>query len=968
MSATMWRGLYASSKLRASSSTFLASDSTGAQIAAINDPFGSGSSYATLGTVPGQLAMSGNAISKGATEAVLGTDYSVKVRATSADGKREAAETFVFKAIFPTDSISPFTRLITQALYYNNAEWTRGSKHRWASMPFINPVTFGKAADPLRPGDGLYPLQVAQANPTFDDRYHVFFNPSSFAGGATGGIYTVNGGGRILARNLDLSGGRFSLNSAVDQAMVEGCLADNLGKPGFDVIYLGSRDDNRGIACIQGCRSLNINGTNLTFHVTSDPNSAENVSTLTDTRMIGAVGATTNGAAYAVNATVITLASAGSGEIPAGASIKFSGDTNAYAVASGDADVSNGGTITLAGTGLKVAMSATAKTITLQNEIVKFTVSAPPPGGMPIATVPVKIAYTKLAGVDRKNQDFNQEWITLSTTGNVIYCLKNVQSGGDFPGTTAVADVSLPAKLWVMGGSNDGTLPGEHADGLGQKKGYNSFEEWRCHNNYGTGNYQVGGIVGGAKQFFSNIYVKFVRGIAEPSERSSLAVKVGALTQAITKPITISEYYIDGSDRPYVTSVSVSPGANEADNSFTPVGGQTMVDGNGNTLRSYNPLGPIRGGFWFNKAPPRDFAPLSTVGPTGVHPGVGDWVPPVSSQVSGISLSNYDTNSGVAGGDEIAQLDVVNTLMGNVILDVYPTGTTANYIAMKANIMKRGRLPLPVGTMELAFNVDVYPIDGTTHERGALAFRKALTANINVASTGAATTITSATVAAGLVTSTAGSSFTFTLAAIADATVGAANTTREALVPVVAYSSAARTITTVYVDGVAATLVPGSSAINSVGATNYTITGLYRVTLGAANGATGDVVVTMSGSSTACGIGVEVVAGIGVVYDVATFTGATFTQPSTATVFYGAGCLVVATAGYSTAATSGSRRKTHGKAMMTGTGQLAVTPTYTGADLNFGSGIVEAAGADLTTVAGGSPSTAGSVVVFGPRT
>lgn len=78
-------------------------------------------------------------------------------------------------------------------------------------------------------------------------------------------------------------------------------------------------------------------------------------------------GATTNAAGYAVGATVITLASAGTGTIKAGDVITFAGDTNQYVVLSGDADVSNGGTITLANPGLRVAIPAAATNITTVN-------------------------------------------------------------------------------------------------------------------------------------------------------------------------------------------------------------------------------------------------------------------------------------------------------------------------------------------------------------------------------------------------------------------------------------------------------------------------------------------------------------------------------------------------------------------------------------------------------------------------
>lgn len=78
-----------------------------------------------------------------------------------------------------------------------------------------------------------------------------------------------------------------------------------------------------------------------------------------------AAGSTTNAAGYAVGATVITLAAAGTGTILAGDAISFAGDTNKYLVAVGDADVSNGGTITLAAPGLMQAIPTSATAITV---------------------------------------------------------------------------------------------------------------------------------------------------------------------------------------------------------------------------------------------------------------------------------------------------------------------------------------------------------------------------------------------------------------------------------------------------------------------------------------------------------------------------------------------------------------------------------------------------------------------------
>lgn len=74
---------------------------------------------------------------------------------------------------------------------------------------------------------------------------------------------------------------------------------------------------------------------------------------------------TTNAAGYAVGATVITLASAGTGTILAGDVISFAGDANKYVVVAGDTDVSNGGAITIAAPGLMKAIPAAATAVTL---------------------------------------------------------------------------------------------------------------------------------------------------------------------------------------------------------------------------------------------------------------------------------------------------------------------------------------------------------------------------------------------------------------------------------------------------------------------------------------------------------------------------------------------------------------------------------------------------------------------------
>ncbi len=81
-----------------------------------------------------------------------------------------------------------------------------------------------------------------------------------------------------------------------------------------------------------------------------------------------AASATTDNAGYAVGDTVITLASAGTGTFLPGDVVTFAGDANKYVIASpassGDSDVSDGGTITLAAPGLREPIAASATAIT----------------------------------------------------------------------------------------------------------------------------------------------------------------------------------------------------------------------------------------------------------------------------------------------------------------------------------------------------------------------------------------------------------------------------------------------------------------------------------------------------------------------------------------------------------------------------------------------------------------------------
>lgn len=792
-------------------------------------------------------------------------------------------------AVGPLPDFDEVNRIIAKNRYHN-AEWTRTTKHRYASKPLVNPITFGTTVNAMRPGDGLYPRLTTGAGPEIDDRQDVLVNPLSFLNGKVTGIFSGKGGRHVYIRNLDISGYRFSWQLASKQILADGLYGDYLSYPDSDGPYLGGAafgSDKFPLLGIQGARIVNTHGTQSTKHITSDPTTAQNVSTVTDIRMIG-------------------------------------GST------------------------------------------VRITLAQTPPGGMPIVGKEVIVAYSKVAGVERKCQDFNQSWTVSSVSGLVITAALD-NSGGDQPASGTIGQVTSATKMWVMGGSTAATqLPGEHADAIGQQDATKQASIWVSHNNVGMGNYQPGGIVAAQTNSrcavsFSNIYTKFQTNLAEPQQRSTLAMKIGTVSQDFNYPVDISDFYIDATERPWVNNPAVSPGIGESPN--VPVGGSVKTTATGAKVYTYDPASLYRGGYNFNIAPPRDFAPMSTVGPNGVHPGVGDTPLPVESDLTGVVQSVTSVQRNITANQEICQLDITGTMPGNTIVDIWLTNPT-NQLKLEGSILKRGSQALPADILNYSVTVDVYPIDPVTHGRGAKAFTKVFPLSLDVIGTSAVINI--ATTVTGLSTNTVGSSFTFSNVSIADSIVAPANTARDVLIPVTVFAGANRSINSVTVSGVSASLVAGSLSVNNSSTSNYTITGLYRATLGATHGATGNIVVAMSGTSVGCGIGVEVATGIESVRDAKTFASTPFTNPSSVTVQHDADCVVFGTAGYSTATSSGNRRKTHGRFTATGTGSLVVSPTYTGTDFNFGSGIVESVGSDLQVVASGSPATAGSIVVFSP--
>lgn len=111
----------------------------------------------------------------------------------------------------------------------------------------------------------------------------------------------------------------------------------------------------------QGDDSMLRQGVILDMHGMAVRESSEIVTSVAGTGS----SATTDAAGYSVGDTVIALAAAGTGTVLAGDIITFAGDTNKYLVVSGDGNVADGGSITIAAPGLRKALPASATAITV---------------------------------------------------------------------------------------------------------------------------------------------------------------------------------------------------------------------------------------------------------------------------------------------------------------------------------------------------------------------------------------------------------------------------------------------------------------------------------------------------------------------------------------------------------------------------------------------------------------------------
>jgi hypothetical protein len=158
-----------------------------------------------------------------------------------------------------------------------------------------------------------------------------------------------------------------STNQLGEAAQLRKILDDNGAPPGTRSLVIGTTE-GAALRTLTTLTKVNEAGTNMTLRQGelldlfnfSLKESAQITSFTKGTNS----GATTDATGYAKFSTSFTLASAGTGTILAGDLITFAGDANIYQVVTGDADVSNGGTITIAKPGILIAMSAATKAIT----------------------------------------------------------------------------------------------------------------------------------------------------------------------------------------------------------------------------------------------------------------------------------------------------------------------------------------------------------------------------------------------------------------------------------------------------------------------------------------------------------------------------------------------------------------------------------------------------------------------------
>lgn len=164
------------------------------------------------------------------------------------------------------------------------------------------------------------------------------------------------------------AGDPFQTNTG-ETAQLKKILDDN-GAPGSNRQLIINTSAGANLRTLSQLTKVNESGTNMTLRDGELLNL--NAFSIKESNAIArpAIGTssntgTTDTAGYAVGVTTVNLAAAGTGTVVAGDIVIITGDTNKYVVATGIASLAAGGSIVLCNPGLRQAIPASAKTVTV---------------------------------------------------------------------------------------------------------------------------------------------------------------------------------------------------------------------------------------------------------------------------------------------------------------------------------------------------------------------------------------------------------------------------------------------------------------------------------------------------------------------------------------------------------------------------------------------------------------------------
>lgn len=561
-------------------------------------------------------------------------------------------------SITPALSNALSTYAVIASGFYNGAEWTTTTKHRYIPENQVNPIEIGAARNDARPGTGLLGfLSDSNSQPAaIDTRCDVLGN-GVFSGTLTKAVYKLNGGNYIRLHRFEPQGAELDCARYVRGIYIEGPRFDATGKPERDQLTLGG---TTGVSpgpthTIQDAFFTGTHSTNLATYISSTDKRINTIPVL-DARMISS------------SQMQLTLTDAPLSGIPLAA---------------------------LGGKQSILIYGSSYRGANRQNydanqnwDVVSVT------GGGGAGSIVVLNCG--------------------DTTGRPAFTAGNPANINVFDFTGAVV-IALGCQ------QNPPLANVPHADNWQLNKDKPS-RDWRMHRVHGIGGYQAGGIVGNSSlsdnaKFWSLVTLKSDISV-NPQDRSTTLLFTGG--QAFT-PAYTNEYfevYGDNTDRPYqgingmfypntgigsygATVLANSDGApilaylgttgylgsvtegKPADGRFGASGGMFVAStgankpGNGYQSRGYGDL----------RAPVEADLPAD---PFLIGPGL----------TTGGTPGHLNMKAAAANGTEIGDvtLSPACTLPGNCVSDIYISDATGNLVA-NSQIKFEGIIAKKIGTL-----------------------------------------------------------------------------------------------------------------------------------------------------------------------------------------------------------------------------------------------------------------------------